>query len=119
MRATWIVVWAICLSMASVWLPSGADADPTTRHCADIGDRVWGQKNKELPKNQATIDMLMKLSVDCPAIAGSLVRLANSIKADLQKQADASREVKTTGEAYQNSAYDPGGTNMGGWYGAN
>jgi hypothetical protein len=119
MRTTWIVVCGICLSMASLWLPSEAGADPTTRQCADIGDKIWGQRSKELPKNQSTIDMLMKLAVDCPALAGSMGRLANSIKADLQKQADASRHVKKAGEKYQDPAYNPGGSNTGGWYSAN
>ena len=108
MRTTWIVMWSICFSMALLWLPSGAGADPTTRHCADIGDNIWGGK-RELPKNQSSIDMLMKLSVDCPAIAGSMGKLANDIKADQQKQADAKKDVKKTGEKYQSSAYDPGG----------
>lgn len=106
-------MWSIGLSMAPLWLPSGAGADPTTKQCVDIGDKIWGQRSRELPKNQSSIDMLMKLAVDCPALAGSMERLAKEIKAHLERQAEASGNVKKVGEKYQSSAYDPGGSDFG------
>lgn len=108
MRTIWIVVWSICFSMVLLWLPSGAWADPTTSHCANFGDDIW-KGVKEVPKNQASIDMLMKLAADCPAIAGSMEKLAGEIKAYLQKLSSAKGHVKKSGEKYQSSAYDPGG----------
>lgn len=107
--AVWI--WILCGSMALLWLPSRAWADPTTGKCAKIGDDMWGKK--ELPNNQASIDMLMKLAVDCPSIAGSMKRLADGIKAWLQRQAEAQDDVKTAGMAYQSTAYNPGGMMLG------
>jgi hypothetical protein len=104
MRTIWVVVWSTCFSMAVLWLPSGAGADPTTSKCAKIGDDNWGGK-KELPKNQSSIDMLMKLSVDCPAIAGSMSKLANDIKAHLLRQAEARQHLQ------QLPIYDPGAFN--------
>jgi hypothetical protein len=104
MKTTWIVLWSICVSMALLWLPSGAAADPTTSKCAKIGDDTWGGK-KGLPKNQSSIDMLKKLAVDCPAIAGSMERLASDIQAYLQKQAEAREHLQ------QLPIYDPGGLN--------
>ncbi|HKT36531.1 MAG TPA: hypothetical protein VJR03_17030 [Nitrospira sp.] len=107
MNTRWIVLWSIPVLMALLWLPSGAGADPTTSKCAKIGDDHWGGK-RGLPKNQSSIDMLKKLAVDCPAIAGSMERLANDIQAYLQKQAEAHRHLQ------QIPAYDPGGFMAGG-----
>lgn len=104
MKTTWIVLWSICFAIAILWLPSGAVADPTTSKCAKAGDDNWGGK-KGLPKNQSSIDMLKKLAVDCPAIAGSMQRLANDIQAYLQRQAEASKHLQ------QVPAYDPGAFN--------
>jgi hypothetical protein len=105
MRTIWIVVWSICFSTALLWLPSGVGADPTTGKCADIGDKMWGPRSQPIPKNQATIDMLTKLAVDCPAIAGSMERLARDMKAHLQKQAEARKDLQ------QLPIYNPGAIN--------
>lgn len=101
MRTTWIIVWSIGFSIAPLWLPPGAGADPTTSKCAKMGDDHWGGK-KALPKNQSSIDMLKKLAVDCPSIAGSMERMANDIKASLQKQAEAQEDLQLL------PIYDPG-----------
>ena len=101
MNTRWIVLWSIPVLMALLWLPSGAGADPTTSTCAKIGDDRWGGK-RGLPKNQSSIDMLKKLAVDCPAIAGSMERLASDITAHLKKQAEASQHLQ------QLPIYNPG-----------
>jgi hypothetical protein len=100
MRTIGIVLWSIYLSMALLWLPSQGVADPTTSKCAQIGDDYWGKKG--LPQNQSSIDMLKKLAVDCPAIAGSMERLASDITAHLKKQAEASQHLQ------QLPIYNPG-----------
>jgi hypothetical protein len=104
MRATWIVISSICFSMALLWLPSEVAADPTTSKCAKLATILGGGK-KGVPKNQSSIDMLKKLAVDCPAIAGSMERLASDIQAYLQKQAEAREHLQ------QLPIYDPGGLN--------
>jgi hypothetical protein len=45
--------------------------------------------------------------------------MVGEIKGFLQRQAEAGTHVKKTGEAYQNSAYDPGGFNAGGSFSPN
>jgi hypothetical protein len=77
---------------------------PHNEQMRKIGDDTWGGK-KGVPKNQSSIDMLKKLAVDCPAIAGSMERLASDIQAYLQKQAEAREHLQ------QLPIYDPGGLN--------
>ncbi|HKU50935.1 MAG TPA: hypothetical protein VJQ25_00590 [Nitrospira sp.] len=100
MKTRWIVLSSLCMALLSP--PFGAVADPTTSKCATIGDDYWGGARKTLPKNQASIDMLKKLAVDCPAIAGSMERLANDMTAYLKKQDEARRRLQQMPE------YNPG-----------
>ena len=113
-------VCGLCLSVLLLSIPAGSAAVSTSQLCQAVGNDLWGQtRSGTLPNNEASIEKLQKVKLDCPQLAGSIDRLINGIKAHLQRQADASKHVKKAGDAYQNPAYDPGGTNTGGGYSAN
>lgn len=114
------MLWGMGLFVLVLSCPTGGEAVSSSVLCQGVGNDLWGQsRGGAMPSNEASIEKLQKIKQDCPQLAVSIDRLVNGIKAHLQRQADASKHVKKSGEAYQNQAYDPGGMNMGGSASAN
>ena len=66
--------------------------------CDERGNDLWNQwLQGKVPKNQATIDKLMKVKSDCPKLAGSMDRMANDIKAQKDKIGGADADVSGVG----------------------
>ncbi len=109
------MLWGMGLFVLVLSFPTGSEAVSSSLLCQGVGNDLWGQsRGGAMPSNEASIEKLQKIKQDCPQLAVSIDRLVNGIKAHLQRQADAGKHVKKSGEAYQNSAYDPGGFNIGG-----
>ncbi|MGC3976111.1 MAG: hypothetical protein QM771_17250 [Nitrospira sp.] len=114
------VLWGMGLFVVVLSFPAGSEAVSTSLLCQGVGNDLWGEsRGKALPNNEASIEKLLKIKQDCPQLAVSIDRLVNGIKGSMQQQADAGKHVNKSGQAYQNSAYDPGGWNTGGSYSAN
>jgi hypothetical protein len=109
------MLWSMGLFVLMLSFPSGSEAVSSSLLCQGVGNDLWGQsRGKAMPSNEASIEKLLKIKQDCPQLAVSIDRMVGEIKGFLQRQAEAGTHVKKTGEAYQNSAYDPGGFNLGG-----
>ena len=66
--------------------------------CDELGNNLWNQwLQGKVPKNQVTIDKLMKVKSDCPKLAGSMDRMANDIKAQKDKIGGADADVSGVG----------------------
>ncbi len=113
-------LWGMGLCVLALSFPTGSEAVSSSQLCQAVGNDLWGQsRSAAMPSNEASIEKLQKIKQDCPQLAVSIDRLVSGIKAHLQRQADASKHVRKSGEAYQNSAYDPGGFNTGGSFSPN
>ena len=66
--------------------------------CDETGNHLWNQwLQGKVPKNQATIDKLMKVKSECPKLAGSMDRMANDIKAQKDNIGGADADVSGVG----------------------
>ncbi|HKP01102.1 MAG TPA: hypothetical protein VJU02_05680 [Nitrospiraceae bacterium] len=89
-------VWGMGLIMLCLWLPAGSGAAP---NCQAIGDDLWKQWHQGvLPRNDATIDKLLKAKSDCPQLGGSMTSMTNDIKVQREKVAEAVDIVKSAVE---------------------
>jgi hypothetical protein len=69
--------------------------------CDELGNDLWNQwLQGKVPKNQATIDKVMKVKSDCPTLAGSMDIMANDIKAQKDKIGGADADLLGVGNAF-------------------
>jgi hypothetical protein len=102
MRISWVVGCVICFAVGLLWFPSGTGAVQTSLLCTGQGDSLWGQWLRGmLPRNDATIEKVLKVKGDCPQLAGSMDRIADVIKAEREKRRKAYDDIQFVGTGGQ------------------
>lgn len=106
MKISYAVVCMMYWSMLLLWFPSGSEAGTT--NCQGVGNDLWKQWGEmKLPRNDATIDKLLKVKQECPQLGKSMGSIVNEIKAQREKVAEAVDIVK---EAVDQVTKNPGNT---------
>ena len=110
-----MVAYGIVLLAGLLWLSSKVEAVPSGPLCQGTADSLWDQWGKGmLPKTEGTVDKVLQFRQDCPQQGGSMLSIANSIRAHQTKQAEATMHADKYNKAldnrrFQSPAYDPAG----------